>query len=62
MKCEKTAREHLMTDGVSRLPQYKSDIHPALADGKFSLLRLFWTTFTKVSNGVYKCDKFTAVK
>ena len=48
-------RWHLMTDDIWwHLPQ-KSGIYPA---SKFLLL---WTTFTKVSNGVYMCDKFTAV-
>ena len=45
---------------------YRSGIYPALADGKFSLYHskflLFWTTFTNVTNGVYTCDTFTAVK
>ena len=58
LKCEKTAREHLMTDVLKH-------IYPALAEGKFSLYHgkflLFWTTFSNVSNGVYTGDIFTAV-
>ena len=59
MKCEKTAREHQMTD-VSHFNTTVKKHLSALEDGKFSLYHR--TTFTKVSNGVYTGDIITALK